>query len=816
MASLASVGPALGASKAARVPAAITMTRPPAGFENLLRPQETMVDLFYGGRRRGQVMARFEPGKLQFQDVAAVVRLIPDIADAGAVAATLRGKLDTHAALVCSTGHDSGCGRLAPPVAGIIFDEERFQVELFLNPKVLVNRPAAETRYLPAPTAGPSLVDSFGAAVGGSSDSSPLYSFQNRAILGDQEARLRTDVSYSSGVGFLVDSFVGEVDEPGIRYSGGLFWAPGIDLTGQRKILGLGVGTQFDTRVDRDQVFGNQLIVFLAQRSRVDILRDGRLLTSRSYEAGNQVLDTAGLPDGSYEVVLHIQEIGGRVREERRFFINNARIPPPGDPVYFGYAGVLVDDRAAGGLLPSTTPFFEFGAARRLSDEIAVDATILGTSQKVLAEVGGYLITDFGQFRLAGLVSSDADFGALLQASSLDGSTIGYSLDLRRVWSRSGGPLLPLNDDDTGQHSFNGSSLNAAQLSSGSFTQASASLSYRIGDAQLGLLGTFRQGDHEGTHYSVGPTLYWPVWQENGLQVTLQGNASQSNDGTFAFLGVRIQLFRPQYSVIAAAGAETIPGSGDEGRRTGPVGALSGTWQQSDVLGGDLDLTAGIERNLDFDLASFQAQARGPYGSLYANVAQQIDGENPGTQYSVNLLTGSVVNRESAALGGRDLGQSAIVVRLDGDVPDASFEVLVDEAPKGQVQAGGSLPVFVTPYRRYEVRVRPTGGALVRFDNVAQTVTLYPGTVATVAWDVESVIAVFGRALRPDRTPLIDADIEAARGIGRTDDQGYFQMEVGAGEVLTLRPRDGRPCRLHLGAMKAKDGYAAVGNVICQ
>ena len=73
-----------------------------------------------------------------------------------------------------------------------------------------------------------------------------------------------------------------------------------------------------------------------------------------------------------------------------------------------------------------------------------------------------------------------------------------------------------------------------------------------------------------------------------------------------------------------------------------------------------------------------------------------------------------------------------------------------------------------------------------------------------------------GRALRPDRTPLVDADIEAPRGIGRTDDQGYFQMEVGAGEVLTLRPRDGRPCRLHLGAMKAKDGYAAVGNVICQ
>ena len=71
------------------------------------------------------------------------------------------------------------------------------------------------------------------------------------------------------------------------------------DFTGQSRMYGFGVGSQLDSRADGDQIAGAPLVVFLAHRSQVDILRDGRLLSSRFYDAGNQTLDTAYLPQGA-------------------------------------------------------------------------------------------------------------------------------------------------------------------------------------------------------------------------------------------------------------------------------------------------------------------------------------------------------------------------------------------------------------------------------------------------------------------------------------------------------------------------------------
>ncbi|QNP45802.1 TcfC E-set like domain-containing protein [Sphingomonas sediminicola] len=90
--------------------------------------------------------------------------------------------------------------------------------------------------------------------------------------------------------------------------------------------MGFGFATQFDTRADADSLEATPLIIFLGQPARVEILVDNRLVTSGSYEAGNNSVDTSNLPDGSYPLVLRIREASGAVREERRFFVKNAQI----------------------------------------------------------------------------------------------------------------------------------------------------------------------------------------------------------------------------------------------------------------------------------------------------------------------------------------------------------------------------------------------------------------------------------------------------------------------------------------------------------
>jgi hypothetical protein len=783
---------------------AVINTGPPAGFDDLLRPHSIMVDIVYGGRRVGQAMATSRPGALTFDDPTAVARLLPDVINRPTVAAALSGPLDAHARLVCSTTADETCGQLSPQVAGIIYDESRFRAEVFVNSRF---RAVAGTgaRYLPAPEPGWSLVDSFGAALAGSFGDRPTWSVQNRAIIGDREGRLRSDFFYASDLGFRFDTLVGEIDRPGVRYSGGLFWAPGIDLTGQRKIFGAGVGTQFDTRLDRDEVLGSPLVLFLPQRARVDILRNGRLLASRSYDAGNQTLDTEALPDGSYEVVLRITEIGGAVREERRFFVKSQRVPPLGELEYFGYAGVLSDD--SGIARPTGTPFYEAGLARRLDERIALDGTLLGTSSKVMGEIGGFYIGDRVRLRLAGLVSSKLDLGGLAQVASAEDSDIGFSLDARQMWSRDGGPLIPVNGEVGGQ-SFGSHSLTGAELASGTFTQVSGNVTWRIGAAQLGVVGSWRRD--KGSFYSIGPTLYWPMWQGGDTQIVLQGDAAKSSSGTAARLGVRIQLFRPHYSLIAAGGAASEDG------RVGPFGEVSGSWQEGDLAGGDLQVSGSLAHELDRSFGSVDAQARTAYGSLFADLVHGFGGENTSTQYSLNVLSGAIANEDTIALGGRDIGEAAITVRLEGSARGGDYDVLVDGSRRAQVRVGEVVPIFLTPYRSYEVALRPPRGEPVSLDNDTRTVSVYPGSVAVLVWRADPLVTVFGRLVRPGGRPVADADIEVGHAIAQSDGEGWFQVEVGGTHALAVTPPDGAPCRADLPAFAPHEGYAAVGTVECR
>ena len=333
-------------------------------------------------------------------------------------------ELAGHANQVCTPGaNPAECGRLAPQTAGVIFDQDHFRVDLFVNPQLLAIKQAVGVQYVQRPEPGLSIVDAIGAVVSGSSGGQNFYNIQNNLIVGDGERRLRAEFSNASGFGVQADRLVMEIDKPERRYLAGAFWAPGTDLIGRRKMLGLGIETQVDTRLDKDALWGNPLVVFLAQRARVDIVRDGRVLTSRIYEAGNQSLDTRSLPNGAYEVTLQIVEAGGALREEKRFFTKNQTIAAPGQKVFFAYAGVLVDDTARSFIAPTAIPFFQVGMARRLSPHLALDATVAATNRTVMGELGTYVISPLAQIRPAAAVASaQGQYGGLLQVSSLRGA----------------------------------------------------------------------------------------------------------------------------------------------------------------------------------------------------------------------------------------------------------------------------------------------------------------------------------------------------------------------------------------------------------
>ena len=51
--------------------------QPPSDFSDLLRPQQTLVDVYFGGVRVGVARATYQPGQLRFDNPAAVARCCP-------------------------------------------------------------------------------------------------------------------------------------------------------------------------------------------------------------------------------------------------------------------------------------------------------------------------------------------------------------------------------------------------------------------------------------------------------------------------------------------------------------------------------------------------------------------------------------------------------------------------------------------------------------------------------------------------------------------------------------------------------------------
>jgi hypothetical protein len=784
---------------------------PPPGFDDLANPREVLVDVYFGGRKVGGAVAIARPGFLQFRDPAKVAALVPNLAAATGLADALSGDLPTHGALACAQSNRQDCGKLPLDSAGIIFDESRFRVDLFVPPAMLRIVPVTESRYLDVPGGPLSLTSSVGLAISGSQGQSPSYNIQDRAIVAFGPGRVRTDVAYASKQGLVVDDLVAELDRHDLRYSAGLFWAPGLDLTGRRRIVGAGFGTQFDTRADRESLTGTPLILFLSQPSRVDFLIDGRLAGSRSYDTGNNILDTSSLPEGSYPILLRVHGADGTDREERRFFVKSPQIAPAGQTLYFAYAGMLANTRPDRLIGVSSTFYYQAGIARRLSQPLALDLSIVGTQHKSMAEAGAWLITPVAQVRAAGLVSTVGDAAVLLQGTSSGRGPFNFAFDLRRIWSRDDRPLIPL---PSFIDSFGGGQPTGAQLG-GSYTQASATLGYRIGAAYLSVIGSLRKDAGRRSDYSIGPSFTWPIVNLNGLQLTVQADAQRTRTTTAAFAGIRLLYTANRVSLQGSAGYGSIDNRDDSGQSKGrALGGLSATYFYEGDDRTQASAAAGIERSLDSTVAHAGGTLYSRFGNVRADVLDSLEGRG-GIQYGVTLQSAVAASGGEIGLGSRDLDDSAVIVEVAGEAGKSSFQVLVNGMAYGHVHAGGQLPIHLQPYRAYEISVRPDDAAAVSFDTEAKKVTLYPGSVRVVRWTAHAFFTAFGQAVAPDGSPIADAMVQAPRSVGETDKSGYFQIDAANGDSVAFTRGSSR-CEIRLEGAAARNDFVSLGKVICK
>lgn len=780
-------------------------TSAPEGFEVLAAERQLMLDAWFGGEKVGEVRAAVSPGQLRFVDPAALAALIPDVADRAELGRRLSGSLVSHVALACGSLPRENCGTLEAGTTGIILDEERFRVDVFVDPALLTRPDTSAQVFLPGPEEAPSFVSLFGATLSGSSRSQENWHFQNRTIASLGTIRLRSDSSLATGSGLTFDNLTIEADIRDWRYSTGIFWAPGTDLIGRRRIAGIGAATQLDTLLNKDALQATPLSIFLQQPARVDVLVDGRVVTSRIYPAGNRLVDTASLPNGSYDVTLKIQEDGRPARLEQRFFTKGSAMAPMGRPMFSAFAG-LIPSSSRGLALKGDTFFYQGSAAYRLTPSLGVDASILGTHHKAILEAGAHIHTSLAEVRVAALVSSATDHGALLRLTSRGQGHFTFSFDLRKVVSKDDEPLLPLT---TSKGTFS-EEPETGFSDRGSYSQIISILGYRLGEASLRLTGIYRKNASEHADYSVGASAELPVLRTGRFDIVLQADARKTNRDFASFIGARFLMNRGNLSFSGSGGYRQRSNGPD--RLVGEVqAALQGEVADNALVSGDL----ALGRDLDGSYARASAYARSSVLNARADFLQQF-GDHRTSQYAVTIDGGIASNGSGLALGGQSMNDAAIMASVNGGEPGQQFELLVDDVRRGTVENGESLILFLQPYELYDVRLRPLGSQVSSFDTSARRLALYPGNVARMDWEVTPLFILFARAVGPDGKPVADADIVGAHGIGRTDGEGYFQIETRSGDELRVTALNGDTCAMTVRPAKAVDGLVSGGEMKCR
>jgi len=759
---------------------------------------------------------------VEFQHPREVVEKVEDLLDAEQVLKSLEGPLPSHAEALCGPGQAAGCGVIEPQVAGVIFDESRFRADLFVNPSLRARRDPELARYLPPSDAGLSYLQNVTLNAAGSDQGSDLFSLTSLSTVAWHENRLVGIASYTDQADASLDALYAQRDFRGREYRAGLFRTGGrlSQFTGDFDLVGYRASTSLVTRTDLGTARGTPLEVFLLAPARVDIIKDGRLLSSRTYGAGNHALDASSLPEGAYDVTVRINE-GGRVREETHFFSKTSRVPPRDQALSTFEVGRLVDvdtDR----FLPedADTWFSRAGYSQRLTDTFGFDLGFTSTQDEQVYEVGLFQIDrlpggldGYYELQAGTFVSRDGDKGYAFNGTARRGA-FSASLNYRKI-ERDGqwdDPLVPPD---------------AFSLLPESRTERSAFLRLPLGAGSLSFAAIRSKRSFDEAADTQSVNLRYPLrfggrlGGRSGLELTADVGRT---DGHFAALfGVRLNLWRGPWSAEVAPRVQNTDGGSEYSGDGIQVDSFVAYNDRDSSLG---DLRASLRAGMGAaeDRIGARLEANNVLGQSDIDLEHVERDGTSSNSWSASFSTSVLTSAEKWTFGAQNAAQAALVVDLQGMAPGVRFEVLIDGYRRGYAPVGRSTAILLAPFQTYEVRIRPVGGDFVAYQDRVERVTLYPGNVERVTWEVGNLLVVVGKVVDVSSgEPFAGAELNDVFGMAaRTDEGGYFQAEIvhhGGRHSGPLRldfRRGEERCVVTVAEYQETAGVALVDTVGCQ
>jgi hypothetical protein len=769
----------------------------PEGFEALFEEQETLVDIYFGNRFLATTPARFTPDEITLLHPPAVVEKIPDLLDPASVIEQLSATQASNQELRCYYRGQENCGRLDADVAGVIFNPDSFRVDLFINPELLAVSNSNGNKYLPPSSAGFSLLQNFNYAFSGiDSDinaNSNLYSLTSIAY---RQNSLKMVSNYTDGEFFNIQTLAYQRDWDARRLQLGYFLteSQGLRFSREYEIAGARFGTALDMREDLRQSSGNEIQVFLQSRGEVAIFKDGRLISSRIYDAGNQLLDTSDLPGGAYNVEIRISDSGGD-RVETQFYVKNNRLPPQDMPLYFLEAGEITIPRPSSTLPNGTSHYLmRAGINKRISGSNALVGGISSTVDDNMVELGW-----FGMGEL---------YELSLNTAYASGNRFGFNGDFRLNFYRSwlvGNYRQIWGDSDVEE--------NVADLLGYVKRQATFSLNIPVEESRFQFSARYIDGPAQESvdSYTVGWDM--PVLRNRNSNLRLNLQYTHDSGQDFFFATLRWRLGRDNWTFNLDP--QYVYQASNPGTESYLRGTANANWDSRERWESTLRTNVNASKDQYGHSLGADMQWAGELGRMRLgaeHVTAQAD--------SVTVVNGNIASSFTAAAGGFAMGgehqnQSAVMIDVGGSAVGLSFDVLVNGGRRGVVRAGKSALITLRPFQSYTVRLRPRGNSFVYFEDKEYSVTLYPGNVVKLDWEVDQVDIIFGRIVGQDGKAVANALLHGVAGLATTDESGTFQAELVQGKRTIEAQTRNATCHIKIPAYQPVNGVASVGVLRC-
>lgn len=784
----------------------------PAGFEDLLAPQESIVDIYFGGQLLISLPAIFTLDTVEFTDPDLLVEQIPGLLNAKKVRQALVGALDSHSEALCQSERDDGCGIIEPGIAGIIFDESRFRADLFVHPDYLAVAPVQYDRYLPDSTAGLGLMQNLSATISGdfnSDNSDENYTIFGSTFLSMAENNLQMNWDISRDQNVSINQLLAERDYRGKQWQAGLVYGSGFGLSfsGSSRIWGARMASSFNTRVDRSFTQGTPLDIFMPVKGRYEIFYENRLIGSAFVDAGNQALDTSRFPGGAYDLTIRLlDEQGNLIREEQRFFAKQTRLPPVNASEYFieaGHVAETVEDR----ILPdmSATWIARAGVNMRLANTWASTLALATTPGQTLGEASFFNLGR--RYDLAGslMFGGAEDYGVRVDAN--------YRLDDLTL----SGSYLQLWRDTTETNTVDSTEFD---LLGNAFAQSSFSASYPLFDGSASYRYSQNGNrnsdglDSRETRQSVSYSR--SVYQGNWYSASVNVETSWSDDdGLTGLVSIELSHSRDNWSFRALPQSNYSRDSDGDSTTVNSL-RVGANYDDNDTFAGRLNGSLSAEKSSGRTSASLSTRYGSSWGSTNVNLNHVDSGGVRNTSYAASLSTSLTVNQDVVAFGGDSLSRSAVVVTVEGAHRDEQFDVYVDGQRRGYALGGKPSIVHLSPFSTYNVGIRSQqGGSLFSLDEKEYKVTLYPGNITALDYDVKQVLLVYGRVHLPDGQWLTNASVLGGEGLAVSDEFGLFQAEISTNTEELVFRKKGQECSLPLSPDNFQGDFINLGKVAC-